>query len=67
MEAEARRQHLHAVVAEVRDEHEVVGCDAHLPRLLELQTPITPASDPTWRGGDAITVRSPVQTVYAGV
>jgi hypothetical protein len=37
VEVEARRQHLHTVVAVVRDEHEVVGCYPHLAWTLELQ------------------------------
>jgi hypothetical protein len=67
METEARRQHVHAVVAPIRDEHEVVGRDAHLPRVLELQAPITPAADLTWRGSNVIAVRSPVHAVDAHV
>jgi hypothetical protein len=37
VEGEAWRQHLHAVVVVVRDEHEAVGCDAHLTGEAELQ------------------------------
>jgi hypothetical protein len=45
MEVEARRQHMHAVVAVLRHEHEVVGCYPHLAWILELQRPVAPASD----------------------
>jgi hypothetical protein len=47
VEVEGRRQHLHAVVVAVRDEHEVVGCDPHLVWGVEVPRLRTPLADDT--------------------
>jgi hypothetical protein len=50
VEVEGRCQHLHAVVAVVSDEHEVVGGDAHLAWTIELQpSAAQPTDDSTPR------------------
>jgi hypothetical protein len=47
VEVEGRRQHLHAVVAELRHEHEVVGCYPHVLWVSELQRSIASTAHDT--------------------
>ncbi len=63
VEVEARRQHLHAVVAPVHDEHEAVGVDPHLLRTAELQRSGAPAANDT--ASRAVRRRDLVESVGA--
>jgi hypothetical protein len=67
VEVEARRQHLHAVVAPVSDEHEAVGRDAANARVVEAQRGRAAALAPVLLSPPAVSDAVHLQRVGAAV